>query len=100
VPLAPVERPAGAGKQIGYAEADDERDGDRDEIEFAHLRWYRRKEIRYFILAIVTMLPFACGSFTTVTYNSFSPSLKATLVLRLAAVCATHQQGQMRVLIL
>jgi len=38
----------------------------------------------YFTFAILTILPFACGSlgsFTTVTYNSFSPSLKATLVV-------------------
>src|SRR5438876_7394025 len=39
---------------------------------------------RYFTLAIFTILPFACGSFgsfTTVTYNSFSPSLRATFVV-------------------
>src|SRR6266404_1741054 len=44
----------------------------------------RRKRIRYFTFGIFTMLPFACGSFgslTTVTYNSFSPSLKETLVV-------------------
>src|SRR5229473_1390631 len=41
-------------------------------------------KIRYFTFAIFTILPFACesfGSFTTVTYNSFSPSLNATLVV-------------------
>src|SRR5438552_13312341 len=40
--------------------------------------------IRYFTFGIFTILPFACGSFgsfTTVTYNSFSPSLEATLVV-------------------
>src|SRR2546430_8180971 len=43
-----------------------------------------RARIRYFTFRIFTMLPFACesfGSFTTVTYNSFSPSLNATLVV-------------------
>src|SRR5439155_24456933 len=38
----------------------------------------------YFTFAIFTILPFACGSFgsfTTVTYNSFSPSLNATFVV-------------------
>src|SRR5260370_25062798 len=41
-------------------------------------------ENRYFTFEIFTMLPFACGSFgslTTVTYNSFSPSLNATFVV-------------------
>jgi hypothetical protein len=45
------------------------------------------KKIGYFTFAIFTMLPLACasfGSFTTVTYNSFSPSLNATFVLRLS----------------
>src|SRR3954451_5328934 len=39
---------------------------------------------RYGTFGILTMQPFACGSFgsfTTVTYNSFSPSPKATLVV-------------------
>src|SRR5256886_10574059 len=41
-------------------------------------------KIRYFTFAIFTILPLACGSFgsfTTVTYNSFSPSPKATSVV-------------------
>src|SRR5436189_5996385 len=41
-------------------------------------------KIRYFTFAIFTILPFACasfGSFTTVTYNSFSPPPKATFVV-------------------
>src|SRR5256885_10799419 len=41
-------------------------------------------ERRYFTFGIFTILPLACesfGSFTTVTYNSFSPSLKATFVV-------------------
>src|SRR5207248_6296655 len=48
---------------------------------------YRRSpptKIRYFTFGIFTILPFACesfGSFTTVTYNSFSPSLNATFVV-------------------
>src|SRR5438874_394526 len=39
---------------------------------------------RYFTFGIFTILPFACGSFgsfTTVTYNSFSPSPNATFVV-------------------
>src|SRR6266478_108150 len=55
-----------------------------------HLRDRRHRgrslqaKIRHFTFAIFTMLPFACasfGSFTTVTYNSFSPSLNATFVV-------------------
>src|SRR5436189_6437334 len=45
---------------------------------------HRQAKIRYFTFAIFTILPFACGSFgsfTTVTYNSFSFSLKATFVV-------------------
>ena len=41
-------------------------------------------KIRYFTFAIFTILPFACesfGSFTTVTYNAFSPSPNATFVV-------------------
>ncbi len=41
-------------------------------------------KIRYFTFAIFTILPFACesfGFFTTVTYNSFSPSPNATFVV-------------------
>src|SRR5438094_5834620 len=56
---------------------------------------------RYFTFAIFTMLPFACGSFgsfTTVTYNSFSPSLKATFVVPLPAAisntCRTLPSGE------
>src|SRR5205823_15050663 len=43
-----------------------------------------RAKSRYFTFAIFTILPFACesfGSFTTVTYNSFSPSPNATFVV-------------------
>src|SRR6266851_4264140 len=52
------------------------------------LSTYRRNsspnKIRYFTFSIFTILPFACaslGSFTTVTYNSFSPSPNATFVV-------------------
>src|SRR6266480_3941787 len=41
-------------------------------------------KIHYFTFAIFTILPFACesfGSFTTVTYKSFSPSPNATFVV-------------------
>src|SRR6266542_825701 len=51
-------------------------------------RRYRNRspqaKIHYFTFAIFTILPFACesfGSFTTVTYNSFSPSANATFVV-------------------
>src|SRR4029450_12928253 len=49
----------------------------------------RRKKVHYFTFAIFTMLPLACGSFgsfTTVTYNSLSPSLKARFVVPSPAV--------------
>src|SRR5207244_12976575 len=53
-----------------------------------NLAWDRacssQARIRYFTFGIFTILPFACGSFgsfTTVTYNSFSPSAKATFVV-------------------
>src|SRR5437879_1316108 len=51
-------------------------------LEHEHLS--PQAKIRYFTFAIFTIMPFACGSFgsfTTVTYNSFSPSLNATFVV-------------------
>src|SRR5882724_11068786 len=59
-----------------------------------------RQRIHHLTFAIFTILPFACGSFgslTTVTYNSFSPSVKATLVVpspaAISNVCRSLPSG-------
>jgi hypothetical protein len=57
---------------------------------------FLRQEIRYFTFGIFTIQPLACGSFgsfTTVTYNSFSPSLKATLLVPSPAAISNRTIG-------